>query len=70
MSQGRFEGRFDGRVAVVTGASRGIGLGIAQRLVAEGAKVVVTARNAEPLAEAVAALGGCRARSCASASAT
>ena len=58
MSQGRFEGRFDGRVAVVTGASRGIGLGIAQRLVAEGAKVVVTARNAEPLAEAVAALGG------------
>lgn len=51
-------GRFEGRVAVVTGASRGIGLGIAQRLVAEGARVVITARNAEPLAEAVQTLGG------------
>lgn len=51
-------GRFDGRVAVVTGASRGIGLAIAQRLVSEGAKVVVTARNAGPLAEAVELLGG------------
>jgi NAD(P)-dependent dehydrogenase (short-subunit alcohol dehydrogenase family) len=36
-----------GRVAVVTGASRGIGAGIAQRLAAEGAKVVVTARTME-----------------------
>ncbi|WP_243793913.1 SDR family oxidoreductase [Saccharopolyspora gloriosae] len=50
--------RFDGRVAIVTGASRGIGLGIAERLVSEGAKVIITARNPEPLAEAVAALGG------------
>ncbi|WP_232663458.1 SDR family oxidoreductase [Pseudonocardia sp. TRM90224] len=50
--------RFDGKVAVVTGASRGIGLGIAERLVADGAKVVITARKPEPLAEAVAALGG------------
>ena len=33
-------GRFDGSVALVTGASRGIGLGIAERLVDEGAKVV------------------------------
>ena len=47
-----------GKVAVVTGASRGIGLGIAQRLVDEGAKVVVTARKAEALAEAVELLGG------------
>lgn len=47
-----------GKVAVVTGASRGIGLGIAERLVAEGAKVVVTARRPEALAEAVAHLGG------------
>ena len=46
------------KVAVVTGASRGIGLAIATRLVAEGAKVVVTARKAEALAEAVEALGG------------
>ena len=46
------------RVAIVTGASRGIGLGIARRLVADGARVVITARKAEALAEAVAALGG------------
>ncbi|MBE9375545.1 SDR family oxidoreductase [Saccharopolyspora sp. HNM0983] len=50
--------RFDGRVAIVTGASRGIGLGIAEQLVAEGAKVCLTARKPEPLAEAVDVLGG------------
>ena len=50
--------RFEGRVAIITGASRGIGFGVAQRLVAEGARVVVTARNTEPLAAAVEALGG------------
>jgi NAD(P)-dependent dehydrogenase (short-subunit alcohol dehydrogenase family) len=46
------------RVAVVTGASRGIGLGIAKRLVADGARVIITARKPEALAEAVEALGG------------
>lgn len=50
--------RFDGKVAVVTGASRGIGLAIAQRLVAEGAQVVITARGQESLDAAVATLGG------------
>ncbi|MFE3461744.1 SDR family oxidoreductase [Nocardiopsis aegyptia] len=50
--------RFGGRTAIVTGASRGIGLAIARRLVDEGARVCVTARKPEPLAEAVAALGG------------
>ena len=45
-------------MAVITGASRGIGLGIAQRLVGEGARVCVTARKPAALADAVAALGG------------
>ena len=49
---------FKGRVAVVTGASRGIGLGIARELVERGAKVCITARGAEPLADAVRDLGG------------
>ena len=50
--------RFAGRVAVVTGASRGIGLAVAQRLVDEGGRVVITARKQDALDEAVAALGG------------
>lgn len=48
----------ENKVAIVTGASRGIGLGIARRLVADGARVVITARRAEALGEAVDALGG------------
>ncbi|MDR7084721.1 NAD(P)-dependent dehydrogenase (short-subunit alcohol dehydrogenase family) [Arthrobacter ginsengisoli] len=44
--------RLKGRTAIITGASRGIGLAIAQRLVAEGAKVCITARKAGPLQEA------------------
>ena len=47
-----------GKTAIVTGASRGIGLAIAQRLVADGAKVVVTGRKKDALDEAVAGLGG------------
>ena len=45
------------RAAIVTGASRGIGLAIAEALVKRGDKVCITGRNAEPLAEAVASLG-------------
>ncbi|TQM26438.1 SDR family oxidoreductase [Nocardia bhagyanarayanae] len=51
-------GRFAGKTAIVTGASRGIGLGIAQRLVDDGAKVVVTARKQDALDAAVEQLGG------------
>lgn len=50
--------RFEGRVAIVTGASRGIGLAIARRLVDEGARVGITARNEEALGAAAATLGG------------
>ena len=48
---------FEGRVALVTGGTRGIGLGIAQELVARGARVVVTARKEDELAAVVAELG-------------
>src|SRR5436305_10766207 len=40
-------GTLAGRVAVVTGASRGIGEAIARRLAMEGAKVIVSARTVE-----------------------
>lgn len=50
--------RLNGKVAIVTGASRGIGFAAAQRLVAEGARVVITARKPEPLQEAAAQIGG------------
>lgn len=50
--------RFEGRTAIVTGASRGIGLGIARRLIDEGASVVITGRSPEALIQAVEALGG------------
>ncbi|WP_265443612.1 SDR family oxidoreductase [Flexivirga meconopsidis] len=46
-----------GKTAIVTGASRGIGFAVAQRLVEEGANVVITARKEEALAEATRTLG-------------
>ncbi len=49
--------RFAGRAALVTGASRGIGLAIAERIVAEGGRVVITARKPEGLNAAVEQLG-------------
>lgn len=50
--------RFTGKTAIVTGASRGIGFGIAERLVAEGAQLCITARGEAALAEAAEKLGG------------
>jgi len=53
--------RLDGKIALVTGASRGIGRGIALRLAAEGADVVVNYRShpdeAEEVAQEIARLG-------------
>jgi NAD(P)-dependent dehydrogenase (short-subunit alcohol dehydrogenase family) len=47
-----------GRVAIVTGASRGIGRATALRLARRGANVVTTARSAAPLDELAAAIAG------------
>lgn len=49
-----------GKVALVTGASRGIGYGVAEALVARGDRVVITGRNEDALKEAVERLGADR----------
>lgn len=53
-------GRFEGKVAVITGASRGIGRGIAMRLAREGAAVVVSANEERcaDVAEEIRSAGG------------
>ena len=48
----------EGRISVVTGASRGIGRVIAKALAAEGATVVLAARDASRLEQAVAEIAG------------
>lgn len=47
----------DGRVCIVTGASRGIGLAISSRLVAEGARVLMVARDGDRLSETAEDVG-------------
>lgn len=47
----------DGKIALVTGGSTGIGLGAAQELVSQGARVFITGRRQAELDAAVAALG-------------
>jgi len=50
--------RLDGRVALITGGSRGIGLAIAQEMAASGAGVMISSRKADALEAAVATLDG------------
>ncbi|MBQ9157652.1 MAG: SDR family NAD(P)-dependent oxidoreductase [Eubacterium sp.] len=42
-------GKLDGKVAIITGASKGLGYGIAKAFVKEGAKVATIGRNQERL---------------------
>ena len=55
---GTNEQRIDGKVALVTGGSRGIGLGIARAFVAAGAQVMITGRKEPSLEEAAREIGG------------
>lgn len=51
-------GKYEGKAAVVTGGTTGIGLAAARLLLQEGARVLVTGRNERTLAAAKAELGG------------
>ncbi|GAC1532125.1 MAG: 3-oxoacyl-ACP reductase FabG [Marmoricola sp.] len=54
-------GRFDGRVAVITGGARGIGAGIGQRFAEEGAAVALLDLNEDAAAATAAGLGATKA---------
>lgn len=51
-------GKLEGKVAVVTGGNSGIGLATAKEFKREGARVVITGRDAHTLAEAAREIGG------------
>jgi NAD(P)-dependent dehydrogenase (short-subunit alcohol dehydrogenase family) len=53
---GNQAGSLDGQVVVVTGGTRGVGLGVAHALVARGAKVTITGRKQEALDAALTEL--------------
>ncbi|HET7883840.1 MAG TPA: SDR family oxidoreductase [Acetobacteraceae bacterium] len=50
-------GKLDGRIAVVTGGSAGIGLGMAKRFAQEGARIFIIGRRQSQLDQAVAEIG-------------
>jgi NADP-dependent 3-hydroxy acid dehydrogenase YdfG len=51
-------GKFEGKTVLITGASRGIGLAIAQAFDREGARLILVARNRGPLTQAAERLSG------------
>jgi D-arabinose 1-dehydrogenase-like Zn-dependent alcohol dehydrogenase len=55
--RGRIMSRFQGKKAVVIGGTHGMGLAVAQALIAGDAKVLITGRNEKNLADARQALG-------------
>jgi NAD(P)-dependent dehydrogenase (short-subunit alcohol dehydrogenase family) len=57
VANGTVPARLDGKIALVTGGTSGIGLATAKRFVAEGAYVFITGRREEELASAVKSIG-------------
>jgi NAD(P)-dependent dehydrogenase (short-subunit alcohol dehydrogenase family) len=57
VSEPIFRGRLDGKIALITGGTAGIGLATAQLFQQEGAQVIVTGRNPKTVEEAKMALG-------------